>query len=235
MWVYTLTLHIPLMCVDMVTLHIPLTWVKMLTLHYPLEVDHSLTRRWPEKTCFRMLGRAISDYVVSYTIGTDMLQHVNMLTLHISLTWVNMLTFAHSVWVNAESAHSSGHSFTRRWPEKTCFRMRGRTISEYVVSYTLGTYMLRHVWNVWGIPSIFDHYCSWRKGYKKITMSHQGDPWWQGRDLHPGQSDWPSINLEFTLTRLYLTLTWPWLDLDLTLTWPWHWPWLCHTVTSQRR
>ena len=47
---------------------------------------HSLTRRWPEKTCFRMLGRAISEYVVSYTIGTDMLQHVNMLTLHIPLT-----------------------------------------------------------------------------------------------------------------------------------------------------
>ena len=26
--------------------------------------------------------------------------------------------------------------------------------------------VLWHVWNVWGIPSIFDHYCSWRKGYK---------------------------------------------------------------------
>ena len=38
----------------------------MLTLHYPLEVDHSLTRRWPEKTCFRMRGLAISEYVVSY-------------------------------------------------------------------------------------------------------------------------------------------------------------------------
>ena len=103
MWVYTLTLHIPLMWVDMVALHIPLTWVKMLTLHYPLEVDHSLTRRWPEKTCFRMLGRAISEYVVSYTIGTDMLQHVNMLTLHIPLTWVNMLTlriqFESTYWI----------------------------------------------------------------------------------------------------------------------------------------
>ena len=36
----------------------------MLTLHYPLEVDHSLTRRWPEKTFFRMQGRAMSEYVV---------------------------------------------------------------------------------------------------------------------------------------------------------------------------
>ena len=117
---------------------------------------------------------------------------------------------AFSLGQHAESAHSSGHSFTRRWPEKTCFRMRGRTISEYVVSYTQGTYMLRHVWNVWGIPSIFDHYCSWRKGYKYITMSHQGDTWWQGRDLYPGQSDW--------LTWPWLT--WPWLDLDLTWTWP---------------
>ena len=36
----------------------------MLTLHYPLEVDHSLTRRWPENTCFRMQGRAMSEYVV---------------------------------------------------------------------------------------------------------------------------------------------------------------------------
>ena len=36
----------------------------MLILYYPLEVDHSLTRRWPEKTCFRMRGRAMSEYVV---------------------------------------------------------------------------------------------------------------------------------------------------------------------------
>ena len=36
----------------------------MLTLHYPLEFDNSLTRRWPEKTCFRMQGRAMSEYVV---------------------------------------------------------------------------------------------------------------------------------------------------------------------------
>ena len=36
----------------------------MLTLYYPLEVDHSLTRRWPEKTCFRMLGRAIIEYLI---------------------------------------------------------------------------------------------------------------------------------------------------------------------------
>ena len=38
---------------------------------------------------------------------------------------------AFSLSQHAESAHSSGHSFTRRWPEKTCFRIRDRAaISE---------------------------------------------------------------------------------------------------------
>ena len=52
------------------------------TNHLPLEGGHSFIRLWSEKTCFRMRDRAaISEYVVSYTIGTDMLQHNNIFSV----------------------------------------------------------------------------------------------------------------------------------------------------------
>ena len=122
----------------------------MLTLHYPLEVDHSLTRRWPEKTCFRMRGRAMSEYrPLSRRLDRcdRVIQNESRDPFGGNVYSVTMqITFLMRKFRNGErNLHCDVVHITTKWVSSLTLDCNGVfAIKAYVVSYTLGTDMLEH-------------------------------------------------------------------------------------------